>query len=62
MGSSIVRRRLNALQEVSRTKNLQAIIEAVTLIGIGKAMAVSREAIQEALALLSHLSDPYGPV
>ena len=46
------RRGLDALSEMSRAKNLQAIIEAVTLIGVGKAMADSKEVIQEALAVL----------
>jgi hypothetical protein len=45
------RRRLDALQEMSRAKNLQAVNEALALIGVGKAMADSREVIQEALAL-----------
>jgi predicted transposase YdaD len=39
------------LEKYSRGRKLQAIIEALALIGVGKAMADSREVIQETLAL-----------
>ena len=45
-------RRLAALEDFSRERELHAVIEALALIGVGKAMADSREVIQEALDLL----------
>lgn len=45
-------KRLDALLETARSKNLDAIIEAIELIGITKAMADSREVIREVLDLV----------
>ena len=47
------RKRLDTLQEMSRSRNLQAIIEAVALIGVERAMVDSKEVIQEALDLVA---------
>ncbi len=45
-------RRLDALEEFSRERKLQAIIEALALIGVRKAMKDSREIIEETLGLM----------
>ncbi len=46
-------RRLDALEGFSRERKLQAVIEALALIGVRKAIVDSKEIIDEALHLLS---------
>jgi hypothetical protein len=46
-------RRLDALEKYSRERKLQAIIEALDLLGIRKAMGDSKEIIEKALGLVT---------
>ncbi len=46
-------KRLDALEEFSRERKLQAVIEALALVGVRKAMKYSRKIIEEALGLVT---------